>query len=232
MNPLSRNRESAGEAKFIPLPEYRELSVEEMTRRAKAFFECMRRRRTVRHFSPRDVPAEVIEACLASAATAPSGANLQPWHFVVVSDPAIKRKIAEEAEKKEHEFYDKRAPKEWLQVLSRLGTNPHKPYLVTAPYLIVVFQKRYGLRPDGTKIKYYYTAESVGIATGILIAAIHQAGLVALPHTPSPMRFLNDILDRPTSESPFLILVVGYPAEGAIVPDIRRKALEEVSTFF
>jgi nitroreductase len=217
--------------KFIPLTGYREYPVEEMKQRAAAFCSEMQRRRTVRQFSDRPVPREIIEDCLRAAATAPSGANMQPWHFVVVSDPAIKRRIREAAEAEEHEFYAKRAPQEWLDALAVLGTDEHKPFLETAPYLIVIFEQRYGLLPDGRKIKHYYGVESVGIATGILITAIHNAGLVSLTHTPSPMTFLNRILGRPANERPFLILVVGYPAEDAVVPEISKKSLDEITTF-
>jgi nitroreductase len=217
--------------RFIPLPGYRELTPGETAHRAESFYEEMNRRRTVRHFSDRAVPRAVIEACIRAAGTSPSGANLQPWHFVAVSDPEIKRRIREEAERQEREFYDRRASREWLAALAPLGTDAQKPYLETAPWLIVVFQRRYGLLPDGRRIRYYYTNESTGIATGILVTAVHLAGLVSLTHTPSPMRFLNEILDRPAHESPFLILVVGYPAADAVVPDIRRKPLEEIATF-
>lgn len=216
---------------FIPLANYREYPVEEMKQRATAFSAEMQRRRSVRHFSDRSVPLQVIEEILRAAGSAPSGANMQPWHFVVVSDPALKRKIREAAEVEELEFYSKRAPKEWLEALAPLGTDEHKLYLETAPYLIVIFLKRYYQLPAGGKGKSYYATESVGIAAGILISAIHNAGLVSLPHTPSPMGFLNKILDRPDSERPFLILVVGYPADGATVPSICRKSLKEISTF-
>ena len=231
MEGTSRDPDQDIQSRLIPLSNYREYPIEEMRERAKAFLETMRNRRTVRHFSDREVPREIIKSCLAAAGTSPSGANLQPWHFVVVSEPELKRKIAEAAEREEREFYDKRAPGEWLKALAPLGTKAHKPYLKTAPYLIVIFQKRYDLLPDGSKLKYYYTAESVGIATGILVTALHQVGLVSLTHTPSPMGFLNDILGRPSSERPFLILVVGYLADDAVVPDIRRKPLEESVTF-
>lgn len=202
-----------------------------MTRRAAAFLAEMQRRRTVRYFSSRPVPREVIESCLLAAGTAPSGANLQPWHFVVVSDPAIKRHIREAAEKEEYEFYHGRAPQEWLDALAPLGTDEQKPYLETAPYLIVIFAQSYGLLPDGRKVKHYYVSESVGIATGMLITAIHQVGLVSLTHTPSPMGFLNRILGRPSQEKPFLILIVGYPAEDAVVPEISKKTLSDIATF-
>lgn len=202
-----------------------------MLRRAAEFRQQMQHRRTVRYFSDRPVPREVIEDCLLAAGTAPSGANLQPWHFVVVSDPAIKHRIRVEAEQEEHEFYTRKAPQEWLDALAPLGTDEHKPFLETAPCLIVVFAQSYGVLLDGRKVKNYYVQESVGIATGMLITAVHNAGLVSLTHTPSPMGFLNEILGRPANEKPFLILVVGYPAEDAVVPDISKKSLDEISTF-
>ena len=215
---------------FIPLPNYREIPVDEMTRRAFAFSEEMQRRRTVRQFSSRHIPRQIVEQCVRAAASAPSGANLQPWHFVVVSNQAVKRQIRIAAEQEELEFYNRRAPKEWLDALEPLGTDQHKPFLEVAPYLIAVFVERYGLLPDGRRVKHYYAMESVGIATGILITAIHNVGLVSLTHTPSPMKFLNEILARPMNETPFLLLVVGYPDEAAVVPDIERKKLEDVCT--
>lgn len=216
---------------FIPLPTYKRYSVEEMKRRAAEFHSELRRRRTVREFSDRPVPREVIEDCLRAAGTAPNGANLQPWHFVVVSDPSVKHEIRVAAEKEEQEFYLHKAPQEWLDALAPLGTNEHKPFLETAPYLIVIFAKSYDVLPDGRKVKNYYTQESVGIATGFLIHAVHHSGLVSLTHTPSPMGFLNGLLCRPANERPFLVLVVGYPAENATVPDITKKPLEEIATF-
>lgn len=217
---------------FVPLEGYQEYQPEEMSARAATFYECMRRRRTVRHFSSRPVPREIIEQCVRAAATAPSGANLQPWHFVVVTDNSIKQQIRARAEREEREFYERRAPKEWLEALAPLGTDEHKPFLETAPFLIAIFVERYGRLPDGRQVKHYYPTESVGIATGILITAIQHAGLVSLTHTPSPMRFLNEILKRPSNESCFLLLVVGYPAEDAVVPNIGKKRFEEVCTFF
>lgn len=216
---------------FIPLPDYEQYRDEEMKRRAAEFYGEIRRRRTVREFSDRAVPREVIEDCLRAAGTAPSGANMQPWHFVVVSDAAIKRQIRAEAEKEEYEFYHHKAPQEWLDALAPLGTDEHKPFLETAPYLIVIFAQSHGALPDGRKVKHYYAQESVGIATGILITAVHHAGLVSLTHTPSPMGFLNTLLGRPARERPFLILVVGYPAEDATVPRITKLSLGEVATF-
>jgi nitroreductase len=217
--------------RFQPLPSYREVPVEEMRTRAAAFYEEVRRRRTVREFSDRSVPRGIIETCLLAAGTAPNGANLQPWHFVVVSSPEIKRKIRMAAEEEEREFYSGRAPQEWLDALAPLGTDEHKPFLEDAPYLIAVFAQRYGILPDGRQVKHYYVNESVGIATGILITALHHAGLVTLTHTPSPMGFLKAILHRPEHERPFLLLVVGYPAEDARVPVISKKPLEDIATF-
>jgi nitroreductase len=216
---------------FGALRDYQEIPVEEMRRRSSDFRRRLARRRTVREFSERPVPREIIENCLMAAATAPSGANQQPWHFVVVEDPAIKKKIREAAEAEEHAFYSGRAPDEWLEALSHLGTDEHKPFLERAPYLIVIFAQNHGVAADGSKFKHYYVTESVGIATGLLIAAIHDAGLVSLTHTPSPMGFLNEVLERPGHERPFLILVVGYPDAGARVPLITKKSLEEIATF-
>jgi nitroreductase len=219
------------ETKFVPLSGYRKYTVGEMEERAASFSREIQKRRTVRQFSDRPVPQKIIEDCLRAAGSAPSGANLQPWHFVVVSDPEIKRNIREAAEKEEREFYKKRAPKEWLDALAPLGTDDSKPFLEAAPYLIVIFQKRYDVLPDGRKVKTYYPSESAGIATGFLISAVHHAGLATLTHTPSPIGFLNKILNRPRHEKPFLILVVGYPAKDAVVPDIQRKPLEGITTF-
>ena len=220
------------EHRFIPLAEYREFSVEEMQQRANEFYAEMRRRRTVRHFSERSVPSAVIEACLRTAGTAPSGANQQPWHFAVVTDPVVKHEIRVAAELEEAEFYTHRAPQDWLTALEPYGTNEYKPYLEIAPCLIAIFVQRYGHQQEGQKVKHYYTHESVGIATGFLTAALHHAGLATLTHTPSPMEFLNRILDRPDNEKPFLLLVVGYPSPDAMVPDIQKKPLEEIATFF
>jgi iodotyrosine deiodinase len=217
--------------KFIPLTGYQEYPVEEMRQRAAEFYAEIRRRRTVREFSDRPIPREIIENCLWVAGTAPNGANQQPWHFVVVTEPTIKKQIRAAAEEEERAFYQERAPEEWLDALAPLGTDEHKPFLEIAPYLIVIFAQNYGLDARGNKIKHYYVAESVGIATGLLITALHHAGLASLTHTPSPMGFLNKILNRPPNERPFLILVVGYPQEGVLVPDIGKKSLEEIATF-
>jgi nitroreductase len=217
---------------YTPLSGYTELPPAEMLERARRFADQMWRRRTVRDFSPRPVPRALIEECLRAAGSAPSGANQQPWHFVAVADQAVKRRIREAAEAEEREFYEHRAPPEWLEVLRPLGTDSNKPFLEIAPWLIAVFIRRFERLPDGGKRKHYYTDESVGLATGLLLAAIHQAGLVSLTHTPSPMKFLNEILGRPKDiERPFLLLVVGHPAADARVPDISRKPLSEITTF-
>ena len=215
----------------IPLEQYREYPVEEMRARLAEFYEDLARRRSVRDFSARPVPRDLIETALQAAGTAPSGANLQPWHFVVVSGPNTKKKIREAAEAEEREFYEHRASAEWLAALEPLGTDERKPFLETAPYLIAVFLQKYGELPDGRKVKHYYPTESTGLATGFLIAALHRAGLATLTHTPSPMKFLNEILGRPGSERPFLLLVVGYPADDARVPDIARKELDEFTSW-
>jgi nitroreductase len=217
--------------KFISLKNFMEYTTDEMIKRSGTFYSDLKSRRTVRDFSDKNVPKEVIENCIKSAGTAPSGANMQPWHFVVVSNSEIKKKIRIAAEEEEKEFYSKRAPKEWLEALEPLGTDPNKPFLETAPYLIAIFYKSYDVLPDGRQVKQYYAMESTGIATGMLIAAIHNAGLVSLTHTPSPMNFLNDVLRRPKNERPFLLLVVGYPAKDAQVPDIKKKKLDEISSF-
>ena len=219
------------EGRLIPLPGYEELPVDEMRARARAFCDEMRQRRTVRHFSDRPVPRDIIESCLLTAGTAPNGANRQPWHFVVVSAPDVKRRMRSAAEEEEEAFYGGRAPDEWIEALEHLGTDASKPFLEHAPCLIVIFAESYAVGDEGNHTKNYYVSESVGIATGMLITAIHRAGLVSLTHTPSPMAFLNEILDRPKNERPFLILVVGYPEEGAEVPDITKKPLDEIATF-
>ena len=215
----------------IPLPDYREYPVEEMRQRLNDFYTEVNRRRTVREFSDRPVPRDIVETALMAANTAPSGANLQPWHFVAVSGTATKRKIREAAEIEEREFYEHRATPEWLAALEPIGTDSNKPFLETAPYLIAVFLQKFGVLEDGRKVKHYYPTESTGLATGILITALHHAGLVCLTHTPSPMKFLNEILGRPKSERPFLLLVTGYPADDAEVPDINRKSLDEFTSF-
>ncbi|HUG04772.1 MAG TPA: nitroreductase family protein [Steroidobacteraceae bacterium] len=218
--------------KLVPLTGYREYPPGEMSARARAFADDMGRRRTVRDFSDRPVPRALIEDCLRAAGSAPSGANQQPWHFVAVSDPALKQRIRVAAEAEEREFYEHRAPPEWLEVLRPLGTDSNKPFLEIAPWLIAVFIRRFERLPDGGKRKHYYTDESVGLATGLLLAAIHHVGLVSLTRTPSPMKFLCEILGRPKDiERPFLLLVVGYPAADARVPDIARKPLAQFADF-
>ena len=216
---------------FHPLAFHR-YSPQEQSARARNFLESMLTRRTVRDFSPEPVPFELIENAIRAAASAPSGANRQPWHFVVVSNPGIKRRIRQAAEEEERAFYEHRAPDEWLEALAPLGTDEHKPFLEIAPYLIVVFRQDYGLtKADGgeeKKAKNYYVLESVGIACGFLLAALHLAGLATLTHTPSPMGFLGEILGRPKNEKPFLLIPVGYPAEGAQVPNIEKKKLAEL----
>ena len=219
------------DSKFIPLPDYTEFPVEEMQQRSEDFYKEIRRRRTVREFSDRKVDRRIIDECLKAAGTAPNGANLQPWHFVVVTDPGIKSQIRVAAEEEEREFYKNRAPQEWLDALAPLGTDEHKPFLETAPCLIGIFSKAYDLGPTGSRVKNYYASESVGIATGFLIAALHHVGLATLTHTPSPMKFLNEILQRPRHERPFLLLVVGYPAENAKVPLISKKPLDEIVSY-
>jgi iodotyrosine deiodinase len=217
---------------FIPLENYPRYSEDDMRSRAKALYEQLKRRRTVRDFSADTVPRDVIEACIQTAGTAPSGANQQPWHFAVVSDPEIKRKIREAAEAEEREFYEHRASDEWLQALSHLGTDADKPFLEIAPYLIVVFALVNRTDDSGQRTKHYYPYESTGLATGMLINALHNVGLATLTHTPNPMKFLNDVLGRPSNERAFLILVTGYPAADVKVPDISRRSLEEIATFY
>lgn len=204
----------------------------EMPARARAVYERMRTRRSVRDFSDRAVPVGVIEEALKAAGTAPNGANLQPWHFAVVRNPEVKREIRLAAEEEERAFYEDRAPQEWLETLAPLGTDAEKPFLETAPVLIAIFMKNKVAGPDGQSRKTYYPKESVGIATGFLIAALHEVGLATLTHTPSPMQFLNTILKRPSSEKPFLLLVVGFPAEGCTVPAISKDPLADIATFY
>jgi nitroreductase len=218
-------------SEYQKLDQHREYPILEMQQRAASFYNEVRRRRSVREFSDRPVPRDVIENCIRAAGTAPSGANLQPWRFVVVSDHDVKRRIREAAEEEEKAFYTHRAPPEWLQALSVFGTDWKKPFLEKAPFLIVIFAEAYAVGPNGAKVKHYYVQESVGIATGILITALHYSGLVTLTHTPSPMGFLGTVLGRPANERAFLILVAGYPAEYARVPVLRRKSLEEIAVF-
>ncbi len=215
---------------FVELT-FREYEVAEMHSRAADAYADLDRRRTVRQFADRSVPIEIIENCIRAAGTAPSGAHQQPWHFAAVGDPAVKTRIRVAAEEEERSFYGGRAPQEWLDVLAPLGTNDSKPFLETASWLIAIFARSYGIDPSGQRVKHYYVQESVGIATGLLISAVHKAGLASLTHTPSPMGFLNEILRRPTNERPYLLLVVGYPAPGAVVPDLKRRDLSEIASF-
>ena len=218
-----------GGTAYNPVPlSFTRLDAETALARSQEFLELMRRRRSVRHFSSEPVPWELVENALRVAAAAPSGANQQPWTFVVVSDPDTKRRIREAAEEEERKNYDGRMSSEWIEALRPLGTDRHKPHLEEAPYVIVVFEQPYGLRANGTKAKHYYVRESVGIAVGFLLAALHQAGLSTLTHTPSPMGFLRELLGRPEHERPFCVVPVGYPAADAVVPEISKKPLEEV----
>ena len=221
--------------RFVPL-DFTERPVAEMKTRAAAFYDLMRRRRTVRDFDDRTIPAEVVERALLTAGSAPSGAHRQPWHFVVVTDAEQKAAIRDAAEREERAFYGQRASEEWLAALEPLGTDANKPFLTTAPVLIAVFLRRFTVVPGkagepSRRLKNYYTAESVGIATGLLIAALHNAGIATLTHTPSPMRFLNDLLGRPPDERAYVLVVAGYPTAHAQVPDLQRYALGELATF-
>lgn len=215
---------------FIPL-DFSEMPEAEMESRSETFYHDIKRRRTVRDFSDRPVSKVVIENALKAAGTAPSGANKQPWHFAVISNADVKREIRLAAEEEERQFYSERAPQDWLDDLAPLGTDDQKPFLETAPYLIAIFLQKFTYDEQGVKHKHYYTAESVGLASGFLIAALHDAGLVTLTHTPSPMKFLNKICGRPDHERPYMLLVVGYPDDGAKVPDISKKSLSDISTF-
>ncbi len=214
------------EPKFIPL-EFAEVERGEQFERGRVFYEMIARRRTVRDYSDREVPIGLIERAIATAATAPSGANLQPWRFVVVRDAEVKRKIREAAEAEEYESYHKRMSDKWLRRLAPLGTDENKPFLEIAPYLIVVFRIT-TIVEDGESEPTYYSQESVGIAVGLLLAALHNMGLATLTHTPSPMKFLQEILGRPKNEVPYVLIPVGYPADNAKVPDIKRKPLDQV----
>lgn len=212
---------------LIPLP-YEQPSAAAVLARARRFFEEVNRRRTVRDFSPEPVAADVIRELVRAASTAPSGAHRQPWTFVAVSAPAVKRQIRIAAEREERENYGGRMPTEWIQALEPLGTDEHKPFLEVAPWLVVLFKQTSGVGPSGERVRHYYVSESVGIAAGVFLTAVHQAGLVALTHTPSPMGFLREILHRPDNETACLLMPVGYPAAGAKVPDLRRKSLDDV----
>ena len=208
------------------------LKQKEMIDISKDFYNKIKTRRTIRDFSSKEIPEEILENAIKSAGRAPSGANQQPWHFVIVSNKKIKESIRNAAEKEEQAFYTKRAPKEWLNALRHIGTDANKPHLEKAPYLIIVFAERYSVNKKSEKIKNYYVSESVGIATGFLITALHFAGLVTLTHTPSPMKFLNKILNRPSNESAYLIIAVGYPEDDATVPVISKKKINEFLTKF
>ena len=220
-------------AEYVPLAGYEELSEQEMSARAEAVLETLKARRTIRDFSDKHVPRELIETCIKAAGTAPSGANHQPWHFVAISNPEIKKRIREAAEEEENEFYNRRASEEWLEALEPLGTDTHKPFLETAPWLIAVFAQKRGGVEVGMDKKNYYVTESVGLAAGMLITALHSAGLGTLTHTPAPMGFLTDICGRPKGEKPFVLLVTGYPADNAKVPKhaLIKKSLSDISTF-
>ncbi|AUH51172.1 nitroreductase family protein [Chromobacterium sp. ATCC 53434] len=228
---MSRLPFNQGQPAFIPLSTFQRYPEAEMVERSRAFYADIRRRKTVREFTAQPAPREVIENALLAAGTAPSGANHQPWHFVVVEDPALKRQIREGAEAEEREFYTHRAPQEWKDALAPLGTDADKPFLETAPYLIAIFGQKKTVLADGGEIKNYYVPESVSIAAGFLIAALHHAGLATLTHTPSPMNFLNQLLDRPAHEKPYILLVVGYPAADCMVPNIGKKPLDEIVSF-
>lgn len=218
----------------LALPDRVQLSPDASVEAAQAFLAYMRKRHSVRQYADTPVPEAVIRACISAAATAPSGANRQPWHFVAIADPAMKARIREAAEEEERAFYNGGAPDEWLTALEPIGTGVDKPHLTDAPWLIVVFAERWGVNDDGERYKNYYVPESVGIAMGVLITAIHHAGLVCLEHTPNPMAFLNDMLGRPPQEKPLMILPVGYPAADATVPEVakRKKPFERVATVF
>lgn len=218
----------------LPLPDRNDMSDAEMIAATEAFYDTMRRRHSVRDYDPRPVPREVIEAAIRTAGSAPSGANHQPWHFAAISDPALKAQIRAEAEEEEKRFYEGGAGDEWIKALEPIGTTAEKPHLTVAPWLIVVFAQRWGEFDDGTRYKNYYVPESVNIATGFLLAALHHAGLATLTHTPNPMKFLNGALGRPASEKPTMIIAVGHPAAEATVPEVAKikKPLDEIASFF
>ena len=228
MSHLSFNQ---GTPPFVPLSTFERLAPDVMRERAASFYALMKRRKSIREFSNETVPHEVIESCLLAAGTAPSGANHQPWHFAVVQSPDIKKRIREEAEVEEREFYERRAPQEWKDALAPLGTDAEKPFLEEAPLLIAIFGQKNTPLDDGRSVKNYYVPESVSIATGFLIAALHNAGLATLTHTPSPMSFLNTLLHRPENEKPYILLVVGYPKASCMVPNIRKKLLADIASF-
>ncbi|GAA0787077.1 nitroreductase family protein [Roseibium denhamense] len=220
--------------KALPMTDRRSFSEADMEARASAFYEDVRTRHTIRDFSDRPVPQSVIETCVRAAGTAPSGANHQPWHFVAISDPVIKKQIRAAAEEEERKFYEGGAGDEWIKALEPIGTTAHKPHLEIAPWLIVIFAQRWGTFDDGTRYKHYYVPESVGIATGLLITALHHAGLSTLTHTPNPMKFLNDILSRPDAEKPVMILAAGHASETATVPAAAKikKPLKDILSVF
>ena len=222
----------ADKTSFITEPlRFEPRDIETVGERARQFQADMKARRTVRDYSSRPVPRDVIETCIATAGTAPSGANQQPWHFVAISDPDTKRQIRLAAEEEERAFYAGRAGEEWLEALAHLGTDDNKPFLEEAPWLIAIFAKRWGEDEQGNRIKHYYVPESVGIASGFLISAFHMAGLATLTHTPAPMKFLNEICGRPEAEKPVILLVVGYPAEDAEVPKIGKYPVDTISSW-
>ncbi|MDQ6887952.1 MAG: nitroreductase family protein [Gemmatimonadota bacterium] len=225
-----RTTSAAPDLAFVPLC-FTRLSLEASLARGQAFYEQMRQRRTTRHFARDPVPRELVEHAIRTAGTAPSGAHQQPWTFVAVADAALKAKIREAAEREERKFYRGKAPREWLEALRPLGTDEHKPHLTDAPWVVVLFRQAYGLDADGSKRAYYYTDESCGIAAGLFIAAIHTMGLVTLTHTPNPMGFLRELLERPVNEKAMLVMPVGYPASDARVPDLARKALDEIAVW-
>lgn len=225
-HPLNQNSPA-----WLPLSTFQEQTPESMLASAQNFYATMRRRKTIREFSNKPVAREVIEQCLLTAGTAPSGANHQPWHFAVIESAEIKKKIRHAAEAEEHEFYERRAPQEWLDALAPLGTDADKAFLEIAPYLIVIFGQKHSQFEDGSSMKNYYVPESTNIAAGFLIAALHHSGLATLTHTPSPMGFLTEICGRSENEKPYILLVVGHPAEDCKVPNIRKKALSEIATF-
>ena len=218
----------------IPLPDRQDLTDDQMRAAAQAFYDKMRMRHSVRDYSDRPVPRAVIENCLRTAGSAPSGANHQPWHFAAITEPAMKARIRAEAEEEERRFYAGGAGDEWIKALEPIGTTADKPHLTIAPWLIVVFAQRWGEFDDGTRFKNYYVPESVNIATGFLLAALHHAGLATLTHTPNPMKFLAPALGRPASEKPTMIIAVGHPSADATVPQVAqiKKPLNEISSFF
>tara|TARA_Y100000590_G_scaffold459183_1_gene615642 strand:- start:849 stop:1517 length:669 start_codon:yes stop_codon:yes gene_type:complete len=217
--------------KLVPLKNIEHLNNEEMELKSRNFYETMKQRRTVRDFAKKDISRSIIDNCILTAGTAPSGANMQPWHFAISGYGDVRKVIRQQAEKEEREFYKSKASAEWLKALEPLGTDANKEFLETAPYVIGVFVKNYGILPDGTQVKHYYATESVGIATGILITALHNAGMVTLTHTPSPMGFLNKIFKRPKNERPFLLLVTGHAEKDTQVPDIKKFPLSRISSY-